>query len=143
MTLYILKYNNYYNRMVKLEETVSDYQEYVVYKLQDTNFNPNDHINTQHVVGAGDYDGSGDYVIITDTRRRPVGAPIGWEEYVVSRWFIVESQRTRSGQWNLTLHRDVVADYKEVIQSSPVFIEKATLDEADPMIFNSEDMTFN
>ena len=144
MTLYILKYNNYYNRLVKKEESFSDYQPYILYTVENINFNPNDDVNTTHVIGVGDYDGKGDYVIITNTRRRPVGAPAGWEEYVVSRWFIVEANRTRAGQWNLMLHRDVIADYKEIIQSSPMFIEKATLSSsADPFIFNSENMTYN
>lgn len=91
MTLYILNYNNYYNRLVKREDSFSDYQPYILHTIENINFNPNDNLETEHIVGVGDYSGAGDYVLITSTRRRPVGAPVGWEEYVVSRWFIVEA----------------------------------------------------
>lgn len=97
MTLYILKYNNYYNRLVKKEASFSDYQPYILYTVENINFNPNDNIDAEVVLGTGDYNGNGDYVILTSTRRRPSGAPVGFEEYVVSRWFIAEAKRTRAG----------------------------------------------
>lgn len=131
MTLYILKYNNYYNRMVKKEDSLVDYQPYITYTLPNVNFNPNDHVNTQHVIGVGDYDGTGDYVLVAEGND------------ILSRWFIVESQRQRGGQWTITLRRDVVVDYKNLILSAPCFIEKATVNNSDPAIFNNEDMNFN
>lgn len=135
MTLYLLKFNNYYNRIVKSYDDIDFYKPYVVYTLKATNFNPADGVNTTHVVGVGNveaYDGAGDYLIAvegTDT--------------IVSRWFIIESTRTRAGQYQLTLHRDLMVDYYNVIKQSPIFIEKATLPESDNFIFNNEDMTFN
>ena len=33
MTLYILKYNNYYNRLVKQEDSMEGYEPYVIYTL--------------------------------------------------------------------------------------------------------------
>ena len=135
MTLYLLKFNNYYNRLVKAYDRLEYYKPYVVYTLNATNFNPADGVNTNHVVGVGNvevYDGAGDYLIAvegTDT--------------IVSRWFIIESTRTRAGQYQLTLHRDLIVDYYNVIKQSPIFIEKAILPESDNFIFNNEDMTFN
>lgn len=133
MTLYILNYNNYYNRLVKREETLADYQPYAIYTLYNTNFNPSDNVNTQHVFGdqLNGYDGKGDYCIVADGNE------------IVSRWFIIETMRTRGGQWQVTLHRDLIADYRDTVINSPMFIEKATLDDTDPFIFNNEDMTFN
>lgn len=132
MTLYILEYNNYYNRLVKQEESLEAYQQYIIYELVNTNFNPADKVNTQHVIGNGDYDGSGDYVIAVDE-----------DGTINSRWFIVQADRTRAGQWQLTLHRDLVVDYYNIITESPMFIEKATLGDGDPLIYNNENMTFN
>ena len=132
MTLYILEYNNYYNRLVKQEESLEAYQQYIIYDLISTNFNPADKVNTQHVIGNGDYDGKGDYVIAVDE-----------DGDIVSRWFIVDATRTRAGQWQLTLHRDLVVDYYNIIAESPMFIEKATLGDGDPLIFNTENMTVN
>ena len=137
MTLYILNYNNYYNRLVKREDSIDEYKKYLIYPqteigiIQSVNFNPNDHVNTQHVIGTGEYDGTGDYLIAYENNE------------IVSRWFIIESQRTRAGQWTLTLRRDVVVDYYNVIIESPMFIEKATLGDGDPLIYNTENMTFN
>lgn len=97
MTLHVLKYNNYYNRLVKSFDSAEDYEPYVIYTLEDTNFKPNDGVNTEHVIGVGDYNGEGDYIILTSNKRRPIGAPAGWEKYVVSRWFIIDSIRTAAG----------------------------------------------
>ena len=66
------------------------------------------------------------------------------EEDIVSRWFVLEWKRTRSGQYQAILKRDVVADnYNQVINAT-TYIEKATIsDPNDPLIFNSEGMAFN
>jgi hypothetical protein len=86
MTLYILKYNNYYNRLVKSFDTMDEYEPYITYTLQTTNFNPSDGVDTQHVFGVGEYDGTGDYLIALDE-----------DGSIVSRWFIIDSVRTRAG----------------------------------------------
>lgn len=147
MTVYILNYNNYYNRLVKpkyptigkyliaIEQTPEDYR----YRLPNVNFNPNDGIETTLVVGSnsegwGEYDGTGDYVLVSDKTNPSV---------IDSCWFIIDSKRTRGGQYELSLRRDVIADYQNLILSSPVFIEKATLGITDPLIFNKENMTYN
>lgn len=60
-----------------------------------------------------------------------------------SRWFILDKIRTRSGQWRVSLRRDLLADYKDSVLSSTAFIEKGTLSAEDPFIFNDENFTFN
>lgn len=104
-TLYILSgFNNYYNRMVKLPgDTTEDYPE-PIYILDATNFVPNDSVNTEHVVGTYDYDGMGDYLLVVDSPNE-----------VVQRWFIIDSVRNRQGQYTLTLRRDLIADYYNII----------------------------
>lgn len=132
MTLYILEYNNYYNRIVKKEDSLSAYLEYVLGTYEGViNWNPNDGVKTTHVlnhpVDEGDY-----LLVVEDTNT------------IVSRWFIVESARLRNGQYQLTLVRDVMVDYYDDIINAPAFIEKATVvDIDDPAIYNTEDMTFN
>lgn len=132
MTLYILEYNNYYNRIVKKEDSLSAYLEYVLGTYEGIiNWNPNDGVKTtqvlNHPVDEGDY-----LLVVDDTNT------------IVSRWFIVESTRLRNGQYQLTLVRDVMVDYYDDIINAPAFIEKATVvDIDDPAIYNSEDMTFN
>lgn len=132
-TLILLKYNNYYNRIVKKENTLEDYLDYEILgtRLSATNFNPNDGVNTTHTINIPDglYP---DYIIVIDENNQ-----------IVSRWFIIETNRIRGGQYTFTLRRDLMVDFYEDILDAPCFIEKATLNEGDPLLFNEEDMTFN
>lgn len=134
-TLYILNYNNYYNRIVKSERNITDYLTAgtLVHSLSGTNFNPNDFINTEHTFGDinNQYNGTGDYVLVTENNE------------IVSKWFIIEAQRSRSGQWILTLRRDVIVDYWDLIKTAPTFIEKGLVSNDSPFILNNEDMTVN
>ena len=132
-TLYILSgFNNYYNRMVKLPgDTTENYPE-PVYTLDATNFVPNDGVNTTHVVGTYDYSGEGDYLLVVDSPDK-----------IIQRWFIIDSVRNRQGQYTLTLRRDLVADYYNIITQSPMFIEKATVRDDDPAIYNTEGVSVN
>ena len=47
-TIYFLKFNNYYNRRLRLpdSENLSDFSTYLVGTLTNTNFNPNDGLYT-------------------------------------------------------------------------------------------------
>ena len=61
-----------------------------------------------------------------------------------SSWFVMEADRTRKGQYKLTLKRDNLADHFEVIANSPAYIEKATIKNLnDPAIFNKEELFVN
>ena len=133
MDLYFLKFNSYYNRTIKFYNNLQGYQEngeILGDPLTNCSFNPNDSTDTTQVVNRKQEE-IGDYLL----------AMIGGQ--IVSRWFIMEARRERTGQYTLLLRRDLFADsYTDVIKA-PAFIEKATLDNDDPMIFNKEDMTFN
>ena len=132
MNLYILKYNNYYNRTIKKEDSLADYLQYQLGNvIQGVSFNPGDGIATQQVVNLTE-DQIGDYLLAVNEYNE-----------IDSRWFILDCRRERTGQYTLTLRRDLVTDNYTTIINAPCFIEKATLDDADPFIYNSEDMTFN
>lgn len=132
MNLYILKYNNYYNRTIKKEDSLTDYLEYQLGNvIQGVSFNPGDGIATQQVVNLSE-DQIGNYLLAVNENNE-----------IDSRWFILDCRRERTGQYTLTLRRDLVVDNYNSVISAPCFIEKATLDDSDPMIYNSEDMTFN
>lgn len=140
--IYILSgYQNYFNRQIKEpKEMVAAYpSNYVSYwdagnTTQVLNFNPSDGVITHHVVGRPDkpYDGSGDYFLWTEDGIT-----------VTSRWFIIESVRTRQGQYNLTLKRDVIADNYQSVLNADCFIQKATVDDESPLIYNQEPITTN
>lgn len=131
MDLYCLNYNNYYNRIIKKEETIDGYLPYLLDRVM-TNiaFNPSDGVTTNQILNWNDVS-MPDYIVVSS----------GTE--IVSRWFVIEMSRTRNGQYSLVLKRDLIVDHYQPIINAPCFIEKATLNQDDPMIFNSEDMTFN
>lgn len=131
MTFYILKYNNYYNRILKRFLTLADYLKEPYYSgdfVENVNFDPNDGVNTFQIVNSN-YDA--DYALLVEDGK------------IVSRWFVIETKRLRNRQYRLQLRRDLIADNYDVIIDAPCFIEKATLNDSDPMILNSEDITFN
>ena len=131
MDLYCLNYNNYYNRIIKKEDDLNGYLPYLLDTIKiNTNFNPNDGVSTTQILNWNDASFP-DYIVVADF------------DEIISRWFVIEMSRTRNGQYSLTLKRDLIADHFEPIINAPCFIEKATLNQDDPMIFNSEDMTFN
>ena len=135
MNLYVLAgFNNYYNRIVKKYDTINEYEGFVSHVIQNVNFIPNDGVNTKHVVGSNvnTYSGAGDYVLVVNEYNQ-----------IVSRWFIIEQVRDRAGQYTLTLHRDLVADYYDYVIDSPMFLEKATLTNDNPLILNSENISVN
>ena len=128
MTLHLLTFNNYYNRQVKVYHTIDEYPGALAV-LEYINFNPNDGVTTEQVIN---YEGEmPDYLLVSQDGE------------IVSRWFVIESVRTRSQQFKMTLYRDLVADHLEQLLDAPMFVEKATLKPNSPFLFNKEDFTVN
>lgn len=126
--IYVIKYNNYFNRIVKRESSLTDYLTDDYQVSPSVSFNPNDDVNGTIDVN---FKPNGDYAIVANN------------DNIISRWFIIESIRLRTGQYRLTLRRDLVVDDYDTVINSPMFIEKATANVNDPLIFNSENMSFN
>ena len=144
MQLLLLHYNNYFNRIIKKKDTIADYKAADAdYKeVSNINLNPGDGVSTSIVLGLGqngnifgNYD-EFDYLVAYEV--------VGEANVINSRWFIVEQDRKRAGQYELTLKRDVLADnYNEVI-NSPIFLEKGFINDInDPLLYNSESMNVN
>lgn len=136
-TIYLLTYNNYFNRILKPPTTVNYYLRDATnnHQINNFNFNPNDGVMTQIVVGTYNINPIYDYLIVTDNETA---------QTVISRWFIIECKRTRQGQYNLTLKRDVLADYYEPILYSPLYLIKGWVsDVASPLLYNKENIEFN
>lgn len=132
--LYVLKYNNYYNREIKAPlPNVTDYQDYIYASLGQTNFNPGDGVATHHDIPL-DID-DGDYLIVASGTQ------------VVSRWFIIDHDRIcrgpSAGLYRLQLLRDVIADNYNATLNSTCFIERAIVNDDNPLIYNSENIETN
>lgn len=144
MQLLLLHYNNYFNRIIKKKDTVEDYKASDEHykEVSNINFNPGDGLNTSIVLGLGQNgsiftgDDEFDYLVAYET--------VDNKQVIDSRWFILEQDRKRSGQYELTLKKDVIADnYNDVI-NSPIFLEKGFIDDVnDPLLYNSESMNVN
>lgn len=133
-TLYLLQYNNYYNRTIKSYNTLKEYldNETVLYFKSDLNFHYADGVNTTHTLNCGEID-EPDYMLVYDQ-----------DSQEFSRWFIIEMTRERNSQYTFSLRRDLIADFKPEVLGAPSFIEKATISSIrDPAIYNNESMTFN
>lgn len=132
-TLMLLKFNNYYNRQLKVKDTIADYEQFRLgNNIINYNFSPNDGISTNVIInGTATNIETADYLLVIE------------EDKIKSRWFIIECSRTRLNQYQLKLYRDAVADKFDTLLDSPMFIEKATLNSNDPMLLNSENMTYN
>lgn len=129
-SVYLLHYNNYYNRIVKKESTLAGYllDAYLLDSFDNVNFVDNDGVNTTYVCNT---DTNPDYIVVANG------------DVISSRWYVIEKSILRNGQYRFTLRRDVIVDAYESAVSAPCFIEKATLQKNDPLIFNGEDMTVN
>ena len=143
MQLLLLHYNNYFNRIIKKEETVAAYMNADAnYRVaSNVNFNPGDGINTSLVLGLGPngdiFDGEEfDYLVAYEI--------VDNVSVIRGRWFILEQDRKRGGQYELTLKRDVIADNYINVVDSPIFLEKGYINDVnDPLLYNSESMNLN
>lgn len=130
-TLQVIKYNNYYNRQLKLADNYvnidsNPYWEEGIY------FNFGDGVNTTQVVD--DLVEDKDYCILYE---------LGGLATLHSRWFIIDTQYQLNGQTVLTLRRDLLADFAPEVLYAKSFIEKGWLKPSNSLIFNTEQMTFN
>lgn len=136
-SLILCKYNSYYNRTIKIENSINDYITYrtTASNIINYNFNPNDGINAEIIINNNDEAITlADYVVVADNNNTKI----------ISRWFILECVRTRGGQYRLNVFRDTIADNFNSLLDAPVFVEKSSkINVNDNFIFNSENMTFN
>ena len=131
---------NYFNRIIKKYDTLAEYQDLGTHSYSTTvNFDPGNGLQTIQVFGTQNtlvLNFNASYCLVYTTANNV--------DTIVSRWWVMDQTRTRNGQYKLSLKRDVVADFQDLIVDSPCFIEKAKIrDFTNPLLFNKEDMTFN
>ena len=93
MNLQFYKWNNYYNRTYKPFSLTEASNALVGSILNVNGFNPNDGVDTEQMTGLNTFTEIPDYCVVVD----------GTE--IISKWFVIECQRTRQGQYKLSLHR--------------------------------------
>ena len=148
MNILLLTYNNYFNRIVKKESSTADYRAASIalgstyLDIPSVDFNPNDGVVTELIVGKGNSPylnweiGAPDYLVTYET--------VNSVENIKHRWFILEAKRTRGGQYRLTLKRDILADFYDDFKNAPCYIEKAMItDTLNPLLYNKEGLGVN
>lgn len=126
--LYFLNANNYYTRKINTVSTSSS-----KLMLENINFNYSDGINATQIVNTKI---KFNYMIAEDINA-------GLEDRKLSRWFIIENKKTREGQYQLTLRRDLLSDYTNEILNATSFVDKGYFASTDPAFFNKEDISVN
>ena len=102
-TIYLLQFNNYFNRTVRGESfySIENYTSAgatIVGQITNMSlWNPNDGIDTTITSNLG-LTAVPDYCVVCDGSN------------VIQRWFVVEAKRLQGQQYRLTLHRDVIAE---------------------------------
>lgn len=140
MNLYLLKFNNYYNRQIKRYDALVNYlaDEYLCVSndisdqnpIIDINFIPNDGI-TAYPLPVNWNGEIPDYAVLAEGNE------------IISRWYVINSVKTSAGQNQLTLFRDTIADYYNEVMNAPMFIEKAYCTTDNSAIYNLENVNFN
>lgn len=131
-TVYFYKFNNYYNRIIKRYDTIADYGEAMATQTQ-CNFVHGDGVNSSFTLNKGTtLLDTPDYCVVLDYNNK------------ISRWFVINSFKSRNGQDVLTLRRDLIADfYSDVINYSPCLIRKGYVPQTNPLIFQDEGVQYN
>lgn len=139
-------FSNYQNRTIRKAATPAEYAALASDYLYITdsenltflnvNFMQNDGVSTTQVVNVGFSGPEPDYCVVF-SGNDPTA------ECVVSRWFIMEIKETRGKQRELTLRRDLIADYYEELKTADVFVERGICSDSDPLILNDEGMLLN
>lgn len=148
--LILLHYNNYFNRISKKETSVTNYinasqthtpgLHIAFYETSEMNFNPNDGRQTTCVIGKYALEPFDfDYCLVCE----PTPSGQMHPTTIVSRWFIIEEERIRGGQWKITLKRDVLVDFEESFKNAYAIIERGKVDSSNNLIFNKENFSFN
>lgn len=137
--VYLLKYNNYANRIMKVENSYTDYlgsgNANLIALIDDmVNWNPNDGVTTSIKTknNTSFSDGEPDYCICVDEYGR-----------IDSRWFVIENIRIHKDQYQCQLKRDVFAEAWADLMNATCNIDRALLSKYDPRVFNAEPITVN
>ena len=156
----LYNYNQYYNRTIFRKDTFAEYQalitpvsentpaQYRGLLREDFNFDYNDGVHASKVLNIAKNEESfykvnhPNYIVVEESWNEGT-----LEEPVITknltRWFILDCKKVRGCQFELSLRRDLIADFYPNLLTAPCFIERGNPIIDDPAIFNKEGFTFN
>lgn len=154
-------YNNYYNRIHKPAQSTIDLYTNVgapitvdrmwdVCQFDNINFVRADNLDTSLTINVSQDPDTATEVI--NPSRAGMTASMINPDYllvcngttVISRWFIIESVWNREWQFKLTLRRDLLADFWDMIKDEDFYCEKGPIPSGYTNLrYNGEGQTFN
>ena len=120
--LYLLHFNNYFDRKIKKYSTLSEYQTNASYKtFSNINFIYGNGVETTQIFNIKNKEESEsqhyNYCLVVDK-----------EDKIESRWFVLEQIRNSAGQYTVSLKRDLISDFWDDIYKSKFYMEKSSFD---------------
>lgn len=132
MELLFCKFNSYFNRrVIRGGDSIEDYLSFAASNpVNNFSYQPKDEIDLEQVINRSPSE-IGDYAVVSDGGK------------IIAKYFVIGMTRNAVGQYRVSMRRDVIAEYFDLVVSSPAYIEKATLPDSDPLIFNQESLELN
>lgn len=130
--LYLLNYNNYYNRIIKKLDTLNDYllADPDYFEISSVNFLSTDEVNADAIVNVVDLNfNMNKYNYLLSQRE---------DTTEFERWFITKIQKVRGCQFKLILRRDLIVENWDNLEASTLLINKGYCDISNPQFFNKE-----
>lgn len=136
----ICNYNDYFSRKINDKLTFDGYcgLEGAIYDAKEYNFVPNNGVSTEFVYNYN-LNEVDDNILPNYFVERHISDGIE----ILTRWFILDSYRTRNGQYKLSLKRDVVSDFYSTFKNDKFYIQRANASIDNPLIFNQEGIKVN
>ena len=130
--LFLLNYNNYYNRLIKKLNTLDDYllADPDYYKIESVNFLSTDEVNANAIINVVDLAfNMNNYNYMISQRE---------DSTEFDRWFITKIENVRGCQFKLILRRDLISENWDNLNASALLINKGYCDISNPQFFNKE-----
>lgn len=132
-TLYLFKWNNYRNKMVKGRPQISAGTPYTDSKGNSLlKFNPNDGVETECVLNLNYNTFNYDYILEVESGTNNTRA-----------WFIKEPIRLQENQVKLKLVRDIISDYFQDTVNNELMIHRGICGVENSAIYNKEGFELN
>ena len=130
--LFLLNYNNYYNRLIKKLNTLDDYllADPNYFKIESVNFLSTDEVNASAIINVVDLAfNMNNYNYMISQRE---------DSTDFDRWFITKIENIRGCQFKLFLRRDLISENWDNLNASALLINKGYCDISNPQFFNKE-----
>ena len=135
----LYNYNKYYNRIIKRKYSFQEYLNLITpvgdnpaayrgFIRENMNFDYQDGVYAQHVINIKKDDPQyakiehPDYCVLEETYVQGEGDS-AVTTTKLSRYFVLDVTKIRGNQFQLSLRRDLLADYYNDVLNAPVFVE--------------------